>query len=204
MDSRRFIFALFAANKYMVDFLGKHGKTINQTPLEGLNNAARSYYDYAINKFGQDNPIGAVYYDIDSYLDSIYSNVVCDTPIPASITVYADKYFEGVEIVEDYSTFQSVKEAITAAILHKHSAVCMVKQNDIETAATREFIHRAIVPNAAELVEPLYMWAKNHKQFNLWFAVMIFKHGFISGKRAERAKRRNKSQHQHRRENINQ
>ncbi len=191
MITAEFIINAFLTSiQYEVAVNKNHGKKINSYALfKAFNDSIRSLYQYIDYNTNSEIP-----YSFDIFKNLFYDAVCYDEELPEDVQGKFIIYINRTKEVEKnfvYSILDEIKTCIMKLKLDRAIEDFWIKDNDRKTKKVRELVfgysHKC---NSYALIRPLITWAKNHNRLNDEFIYKIFEYGYITGKRAERTKRK--------------
>jgi len=180
------------SSPYKIAVSENHSKDLKpQTLFRAFNSSIIGLYNYTGN-----NTDFKLQYPFDKFANLFYDAVCYDEELPEYVQEKFIFYFkrpENVKIDKDYiySTLYKIRTCIMQKKLDNAVKDFWIKENERRTKKIRDLVfnhHHEC--NSAVLVRPLITWAENHNQLNHQFIYKIFEYGYITGKRAERAKKK--------------
>ncbi len=135
-------------------------------------------------------------YSWSEFKNFFYDAVYYDEELPEYVQEKFMIYFKGRENVDVdkglvHCTLNEIKACIMQEKLDRAAKGFWIKDNERKTKKIRELIFRPHPEcNSVDLVHPLITWAENHNRLTYEFIYKIFEYGYITGKRAERARKK--------------
>lgn len=186
------ISAFFTSVTYEAVVRKNHGKPFNsRTYFKVFNENILGFYHYTGN-----NTNFQSCYSFDEFVSLFYDAVCYDEELPEYVQEKFIIYFnrrENADVDKElvYSALDEIRACIVQSKLDEAVKDFWIKDNERKTKKIREllFCHRHEC-NSATLVRPLITWAENHNRMTYEFIYKIFEYGYITGKRAERARKK--------------
>lgn len=161
---------------------------IDYNPFERFYYTIQSLYDYSA---GHQKPC-KYSYTFDTFKEIIFNAVADDEELPDDIRSQAEIYYKG-RITEKIgiNAFKVIKERILKLKADEQTFKLFLEQNDRETEETRNLLfNNRHCDKTYYYVRPLIQWATYHKKLDELFIFKMFEYGYITGKRDERAKKK--------------
>lgn len=166
--------------------------------LELFNSGIHSFYKYIIawsNKYGN----GDSFYSREDFAEKFYSAVLDNEELPPDICAWAKRYYKNSthkEVTAEFITALKSKIKSSKALREFQEKIkkMSVIRNEEETSEIRKILAHSCIPGVYDNVAPLIEYAKNNNHGLVWLSIDMFTYGYIMGKRAERAKRKNRKE----------
>lgn len=186
------IISTFLAVEIIVDLYNKSEMDYaKRTYFEMFKENIVGFYEYTGN-----NTDFKVLYSFNEFTNLFYDAVCYDEELPKYVQEKFMIYFkcsEKTEFDKEYinSVLYEIRACIVQSKLDEAVKDFWIKDNERKTKKIRELIFRPHFEcNSVDLVRPLITWAENHNKMTYEFIYKIFEYGYITGKRAERARKK--------------
>ena len=135
-------------------------------------------------------------YSFHDFKNMFYNAICYDEELPEYVqerisVLFGDLMNEKLDVDFYNTAVTEIKAAVTNVMLNETIQGFWRKKNEMETEKIRKLVfnncHKC---NSFALVQPLITWAENHNRLDCNFIFKMFEYGYITGKRDERAKRK--------------